>query len=181
MSTLTQIYAEYFLELYATLQRVYPSARLYFYFVMCQPLCFHGTPLLSTVRPLKLRNFSLLAFIKISPAFTIFRCSFLAPAVTPPLQYPHFAEFARHTSITGLQRNEVLPPCTARRPPELNRPWIFSFLYPPSISRLQGTSFSIILLSDLSAARTLQTEAICPIASRIAEFERLLYSPTLCR
>lgn len=35
-----------------------------------------------------------------------------------------------------------------RRPSKLNGPWIFSFLYPRP-SSLQGTSFSIILLSDL--------------------------------
>jgi len=39
------------------------------------------------------------------------------------------------------------------RPPELNRPWIFSFLYPRP-SQLQGTSFSIILLSDLHRKNT---------------------------
>jgi len=39
------------------------------------------------------------------------------------------------------------------RPLELNRPWIFSFLYPRP-SQLQGTSFSIILLSDLHRKNT---------------------------
>lgn len=40
-----------------------------------------------------------------------------------------------------------------RRPFELNRLWIFFLLYPRP-SQLQGTSFSIILLSDLHRKNT---------------------------